>query len=68
MTNQNLCLSEEEKILWDAYIDVKYMSYLISEKNNKKNIIVKSDRFLVSSTLYKRIGFFSYIKYYIDNG
>ena len=71
LTNDNLCLSDEdsEKILSDAYLDVKYISYLIPEKSNKKNVIVKSDRFLVSATIYKRIWFFfSYIKYYIDTG
>ena len=71
-TNENNnCLPdlEIEKKLSDIYLDIKYISYLNPKYSNKEEIIIKNDRFIVSSSIYKRIWlFFNYVKYKIDNG
>jgi len=71
-TNENNnCLPdlEIEKKLSDIYLDIKYISYLNPKYSNKGEIIIKNDRFIVSSSIYKRIWlFFNYVKYKIDNG
>ena len=69
--NENNCLpdSEIEKLLSDCYLDIKYVTYLDPKKSNYGEIIIKSDRFLVSSTIYKRIWlYFNYVRYKIDHG
>ena len=73
LTNNNLCLTNEEieDKLNDIYLDIKFLTYSIPKENEKKmdNIIVKSDRFLVSNTVFKRLWFFfNYVKYRTDNG
>ena len=72
-TNKNLFNKKEyiESNLNKAFIDVKYLSYVINEINSKKsnshNVI--SDRYSISSTVYKRIWiYFNKIKYITDNG
>ena len=62
LTNNNLCLEESiiDNKLTDIYLDIKYLTNLLPEENEKKihNLLVKSDRFVVSSTIYKRLWFF----------
>ena len=72
LTNNNLCLTNEEieDKLNDIYLDIKFLTYSIPKENEKKihNLLVKSDRFVVSSTIYKRLWFFfNYVKYRTDN-
>jgi len=72
-TNNNLCLNNEfiDSYLSSAFLDIKYLSYSLDsyKSKNQENLIVISDRFQVSSTVYKRIWlYFTKIKYLIDNG
>ena len=72
-STNNTCLeiNKINNILSDAYLDLKYMSYTINstKSRNINNLIVISDRYIVSSTIYKRLWLhFNQIKYSIDNG
>ena len=54
-----------------SFLDIKYLSYSLDsyKSENQESLIVISDRFLVSSTVYKRIWlYFTKIKYLSDNG
>ena len=73
LTNNNLCLSNEEmnKILSNAYLDLKFLSYSVNsfhQKNTKIPVII-SQRFTISSTIYESISIlFNKIKVITDNG
>ena len=73
LSDNNLCLSNEriDEKLSDIYLDIKFVSYSIPKSNdlNSNNVIIESDRFLISTSVYKRIWlFFDYINFKIDNG
>ena len=72
-SNNNLCLNNEiiDSLLSISFLDIKYLSYSLDsyKSENQESLIVISDRFLVSSTVYKRIWlYFTKIKYLSDNG
>ena len=72
-TNNNLCLTNEliDSSLSMSFLDIKYLSYSLDsyKSKNQESLIVISDRFIASSTVYKRIWlYFTKIKYLTDNG
>jgi hypothetical protein len=73
LTNNNLCLSNEKmnKILSNAYLDLKFLSYSVNsfhQKNTKIPVII-SERFTISSTIYESISIlFNKIQFITDNG
>ena len=71
-TMNNQCLSKEmiQKILDDAYLDLRYINYNVeSNKKNVKSISVKSERVPVSYSVYKRLWInFKAIEFISDNG
>ena len=71
-SNNNCYIEEEIKnILSEAYLDLIFVDYSINNLNSKepKKLIVRSERFLISSTIYKRIWlYFKQVKYINDNG
>ncbi len=67
------CKSEEEihNKLSDSYLDMRYIDYLMDFRNKKKvnNIVIKNERFSISSTMYKRIWLYlNLIKFISDKG
>ena len=73
LTNNNLCLTNEEinNYLSNAYLDLKFLSYSVNSFNHKnsKLPIIISERFIISSTIYKTISLlFNKIKFITDNG
>ena len=73
LSDNNLCLSNEkiDEKLSDIYLDIKFVSYSIPKSNdlNSHNVMIESDRFLISTSVYKRIWlFYDYINFKIDNG
>ncbi len=72
-TNKNNCLSNEEitKKLTNSFLDIIYIDFSIDNLNIKtpQKIIIKSERFIISSTVYKRIWLFlRQVKYITDYG
>ena len=68
LSDNNLCLSNEkiDEKLSDIYLDIKFVSYSIPKSNdlNSHNVMIESDRFLISTSVYKRIWlFFDYINF-----
>ena len=63
-------LSEIENLLSDCYLDMRTINYEIdSESKEVKKSILKSDRFMISLTIHKRIWiFFNSVKYITDIG
>ena len=56
----NLTCNTEAEIqnkLSDSYLDMRYIDYIMDFRSNKKvnKIVIKSERFSISSTMYKRI-------------
>ena len=69
----NNCYTEEEinKTLSHVYLDLIFIDYSINHLNKKKpnKLLIKSERIMTSSTIYKRINlYFRQIKYITDNG
>ena len=67
------CYDNEKinSILSHSYLDMIYLDYSVNNlnKKNPKKINIKSERFLISSSIYKRIWlYFREIKYITDNG
>ena len=63
-------LSEIENLLSDSYLDMRTINYEIdSDSDDVKKPILKSDRFMISLTIHKRIWiFFNSVKYITDIG
>ena len=70
-TNSN-CYQRDEiySILSNFYLDMRTIDYDIKSYNKDvRDLIIKSDRFMLSLTVYKRIWmFFNSIQYITDNG
>ena len=67
------CYDNEKvnSMLSHSYLDMVYLDYSVDnlDKKEHKKLNVKSERFLVSSSIYKRIWlYFGEIKYITDNG
>ena len=67
------CYDDEKinSILSHSYLDMVYLDYSVNNLNKKehKKLNIKSERFLVSSSIYKRIWLsFREVKYITDNG
>ena len=67
------CKSEEEihKKLSDAYLDLRFIDFTLDSLNKDKveKIVIKSERFSISSTMYKRIWLYlTDIKFITDKG
>ena len=67
------CNTEEEiqKKLSDSYLDMRYIDYSMDFRNKQKvdKIVIKNERFSISSTMYKRIWLFlTDIKFISDKG
>ena len=67
------CVSEEKskRLLENAYLDLIYIDYSINHFNqtDMKTLLIKRDRFGISSSVYKRIWlYFNNIRYYSDDG
>ena len=63
-------LSEIENLLSDTYLDMRTINYEIdTESKEVKKPILKSDRFMISLTIHKRIWiYFTSVKYITDTG
>ena len=71
--SNNNCYTEEEinKTLSNAYLDLIFVDYSINHLNKKQpnQLLIKSERIMTSSMVYKRINlYFRQIKYITDNG
>ena len=71
--SNNNCYTEEEinKTLSNAYLDLIFVDYSINNLNKKQpnQLLIKSERIMTSSMVYKRINlYFRQIKYITDNG
>ncbi len=71
--NNNNCYSNDEilDIMQQPYLDVIFIDYSINSlnKHHVKELIVRKERYEVSTTIYKRIWlYFDYIKYITDYG
>ena len=71
--NNNICYSNDEilDIMQQPYLDVIFIDYSINSlnKHEVKELIVRKERYEISSTIYKRIWlYFDYIKYITDYG
>lgn len=72
-TENDNCLPKDEieKILGNTYLDLRTVDYSIDNFNSKevRKINVKSERFMLSDTVYKRIWiYFNEIDYVTDDG
>ncbi len=71
--NNNSCYSLDEikEKMNPPYLDVVFIDYTINSLKTKhvKQLIIRKERYEISTTIYKRIWlYFDYIKYIIDNG
>ena len=71
--NNNSCYSLDDikKKMNPPYLDVVFIDYTINSLKTKhvKQLIIRKERYEISTTIYKRIWlYFDYIKYIIDNG
>ena len=71
--NNNICYSNDQilDIMQQPYLDVIFIDYSINSlnKHQVKELIVRKERYEISSTIYKRIWlYFDYIKYITDYG
>ena len=72
ITHNNLCLPKEkiDSILSNAYLDIKYLTYSFNYKtNDMKNLEIQSDRYFISTKIYKTIWlYFNLINFIDDKG
>ena len=72
ITHNNLCLPKEkiDSILSNAYLDIKFLTYSFNYKtNDMKNLEIQSDRYFISTKIYKTIWlYFNLINFIDDKG